>query len=923
MMVISQASNAQILGGYSATQTNGVTFVPLGATGLHPTWRDLTSDYQTDDNLSNPVNIGFNFVFNGVARNRILISTNGFITFNLLFQGNGNGSHDYGYNNQTFGNSDFGLTRNAIAPFYDDLVAGPNTHVWSALNNNIFYKTAGAPGSRTFTVEWKNMRPFGQTGNLNFQVKLYEFNNSIEFDYGTMNAPNSICAYRCGLSSDYVPFAAKGVNIYVQQSANSNNFDDSPGYMNYTLPNANSQIRFLRASIDIGISRLNSPAHSFCFSANEQVGVQIYNGGTSLIDFAATPLGLSLWASFTQTTTINSGTLAPGATQIVNFPTSVNMSTTGTYNLDVTASLSGDMNLSNNSFGVERICKPFVGLPSYFITFDGYDNNYFLSQNFPGWTEMRTFPNNIIEDDYSSWTAGTGLQNPGNTDAIVNLCGSGHQSWIVSQVFDGTTVTSASRIELKVAVTNHRFLETAAMGQDDSVNVMVSTNCGQTWNRIYSFNVTSGLTNDYQNFTIPLSAFAGQNIVVGFYATDGNTINPTDCDFHIDDITIGTPSTIDMAGFELIAPSGCPYTANEPIVVQIKNFGSSTINFAMNNCLVKAVITGPITHTATLTSGTLAPGATQNINLGTINMSNPGVYQFDISTNTTGESNPANDQAFRTRWVFPHVNNLSNCGYTGFTGANIATVCPNFLEGKGNSPVFNNSANWISQTGVSGVGNITARIYMHSTLNSEWIFTPSFLATSGSQFSFSTAITDHNSIIIPDTMGKDDVMRVLCSIDCGQHWIVLKTFDWRNNLSPSLTPCTIPLGNYAGREIVLAFRADDGWIGDDLSYDFHVDNAQVPLLTEIDEPTFPENSDKIYATIGDNNQSLLVNLNKQFMNGGEIILYDISGRIIIRKDFGEGSSEIIDLPVSNLSRGLYLISVSGSARHENIKIIKY
>jgi PKD repeat protein len=66
-----------------------------------------------------------------------------------------------------------------LAPWWDDL----NVQVGTG---SILYQTQGAPGSRTFTVQWTDVSSFstGSTALLNFQVILYELNNKIEFHYG-------------------------------------------------------------------------------------------------------------------------------------------------------------------------------------------------------------------------------------------------------------------------------------------------------------------------------------------------------------------------------------------------------------------------------------------------------------------------------------------------------------------------------------------------------------------------------------------------------------------------------------------------------------------------------------------------------------------------------------------------------------------
>lgn len=119
--------------------------------------------------------IGFNFTYNGIAYDKFAVSSNGYIvlgtgTFSIanLTQGILATSNTTGY-------------ANVITPFNQDLEGT------AALGTELSYLTTGTAGSRTLTVQWKNFRIYSSAGTvLNFQIRLNESNNSIDFIYGTM-----------------------------------------------------------------------------------------------------------------------------------------------------------------------------------------------------------------------------------------------------------------------------------------------------------------------------------------------------------------------------------------------------------------------------------------------------------------------------------------------------------------------------------------------------------------------------------------------------------------------------------------------------------------------------------------------------------------------------------------------------------------
>ena len=92
-------------------------------------------------------------------------------------------------------------------------------------------------------------------------------------------------------------------------------------------------------------------------------------------------------------------------------------------------------------------------------------------------------------------------------------------------------------------------------------------------------------------------------------------------------------------------PDGC-FTNAETIEVEIKNLGVQTIDFSVDPVTVNCVITGPVNTTvsATLSSGTLASGATMNVSLSpTVDGTANGTYTLNASTSMVSDGNNTND----------------------------------------------------------------------------------------------------------------------------------------------------------------------------------------------------------------------------------------------------------------------------------------
>ncbi len=163
-----------------------------------------------DDALSNPINIGFTFQYGCIAYTQFILSSNGWMTFNL-------GCIGSDPNNQLAGNATqiANSERPIIAPMWDDLDIDAT--------GNVNYQLTGVLPNRILTIEWKRIRwRFSALGAcITFQVKLYETSNRIEFCYKqeatAANLPSASIGLTGAANGNYYSLtntgAAPGVNF--------------------------------------------------------------------------------------------------------------------------------------------------------------------------------------------------------------------------------------------------------------------------------------------------------------------------------------------------------------------------------------------------------------------------------------------------------------------------------------------------------------------------------------------------------------------------------------------------------------------------------------------------------------------------------------------------------------------------------------
>jgi hypothetical protein len=144
---------------------------------------------------------------------------------------------DFQYMNQTFSNMYFGgidgyggelifgdingATFQGIMPYFQDLVDGGYFED-AASDSPISYKLTGSPGSRVLWVQWSNVAFYNDEPphpmRMNFQIRLFEGTNNIEFHYGpNQNLDNGVIQDYTGIvigmakNIDFNEFTAENV----------------------------------------------------------------------------------------------------------------------------------------------------------------------------------------------------------------------------------------------------------------------------------------------------------------------------------------------------------------------------------------------------------------------------------------------------------------------------------------------------------------------------------------------------------------------------------------------------------------------------------------------------------------------------------------------------------------------------------------
>ena len=169
-------------------------------------------------------------------------------------------------------------------------------------------------------------------------------------------------------------------------------------------------------------------------------------------------------------------------------------------------------------------CVPIV--PDYLENF----NNY-LSEC---WTEGR---GNLVGYNVSNyrWT-NDGFLNNGTTGAArITLYVNQDDAWLISPVFNLSG--GNYEVRMNVGITKFSGSQPSAMGADDEVDLMITTDGGNTWQLIYSWNQNNSPSNNGDLVQIPLSNYNVPEAQFAIVASDGSVADLA-YNFYVDDFGV-------------------------------------------------------------------------------------------------------------------------------------------------------------------------------------------------------------------------------------------------------------------------------------------------------------------------------------------------------------------------------------------------
>ncbi len=153
-------------------------------------------------------------------------------------------------------------------------------------------------------------------------------------------------------------------------------------------------------------------------------------------------------------------------------------------------------------------------------------------------------------------------------------------------------------------------------------------------------------------------------------------------------------------------------------------------------------------------------------------------------------------------------------------------------EGDGGTPATGpatlGTGAWTADGYLNAGSSGATKINMYNTGDQDWILSPLYdLSGAAWNAEFDFAVYNWNSTTTPGTLGSDDTVQFLISVDTGATWTVLATYDSSYVTAVGGNHELINLSAYTGNIVMFAFWASEGTVDDPEDNDIFVDNFEV------------------------------------------------------------------------------------------------
>jgi endonuclease/exonuclease/phosphatase family metal-dependent hydrolase len=206
----------------------------------------------------------------------------------------------------------------------------------------------------------------GAIGGLDDRFDMILFSSAVDQAGGIQYIDNSLQAYGNDgtLYNDSINHPSNSAVPANVANALHNASDHIPVLSQFTL-----EYSITSPPTDFSVLALTEPQSPMCSNSSQNMSVSVKNNGVLSVDFSVNPLEVHISVNtpssgtLTFSETVNSGSIAAGASMSVSFGTSINMSSAGTYSFTSYTVQANDANNSNDTLsGVQVVVTSAIAV---------------------------------------------------------------------------------------------------------------------------------------------------------------------------------------------------------------------------------------------------------------------------------------------------------------------------------------------------------------------------------------------------------------------------------------------------------------------------------------------------------------------------------------------------------------------------------
>ncbi|WP_430413209.1 choice-of-anchor J domain-containing protein [Kordia sp.] len=499
----------------------------------------------------------------------------------------------------------------------------------------------------------------------------------------------------------------------------------------------------------------------------------------------------------------------------------------------------------------------------------------------------------------SAWAASNHNGTPSNR---FNLFISGRSDWIVSPEFD-LSMAAPSELKVYVALTEGGTSGSGAdLGSDDRVSLLMTTDGGATWSGLQAWVQGNVPTDIGEEITYDLTAQTG-TVQFAFLAQEGAVDDPEDIYFHV-------------SKFQVREIPTCV----EPTALTATNIMATTADLGWTEA-----------GTATMwdleigTSGFTPTGTPTNAGVTTnpysaMSLTDNTAYDFYVRADCGG----ANGTSV---WAGPFTFSTICGSVTAFPAttdfsSNPATCWAEAGAGEVADGPTGTTSDWKSGRAYTNDDTTVVNsnvINLFQNVDREWLISTVYDIPMGTSYSLDleVAVTDYSfsgtsDATDTDTMGSDDEVQLLQSVDGGVTWTNITTWNAANQ--PLVTGTRYIHNITVTGNVQFALWASDGAIDNTEDYDFHVGKFSVLETSTLSTNDISIEGFKYYPNPVKNTLTLKAQKNIQ-----NAVFYNMLGQEVLSVSPNAISKEI---NTASLKAGTYFVKVTVDNATNTIKIIK-